>query len=119
MGFRQVEENHIMENVIYNELRSRNFRVDVGTIEVREKNVRKQLEVDFVANRGSSKYYIQSAFAINDDAKREQEIASLRKINDAFKRIIVVKDDIVPQYNEDGFLIVGLYDFLLDPTILE
>lgn len=115
LEFRQTEENHIMENIIYNELRSRGYRVDVGMVEVRKDNKRTQLEVDFVANRGSARYYIQSAFAMPDDAKKEQESAFLKNIDDAFKRIIIVRDDIAPYYDTNGFLVLGLFDFLLKP----
>ena len=123
-GFRQLEESHIMENVIYNELRSRGCRVDVGTWEVKTTNrknetVRKQLEVDFVANRGYERYYIQSAFALPDREKKEQETASLKRIEDSFKKVIIVKDDIMPYKDENGYLIVGLFDFLLDRNCLD
>lgn len=123
-GFRQLEENHIMENVIYNELRSRGCRVDVGIWEVKTTNrknetVRKQLEVDFVANRGYERYYIQSAFALPDREKKEQETASLKRIEDSFKKVIIVKDDIMPYKDENGYLIVGLFDFLLDRDCLD
>lgn len=124
LDFRQQEENHIMENVIYNELRLRGFLVDVGMIDAWKKdknnqNVRRSLEVDFVANKGSQRYYIQSAFAVNDDEKKEQEKASLKAIKDAFKRVVVLRDDIMPYHDENGFLIIGLIDFLLNPTILD
>lgn len=119
LGFRQLEENHIMENVIYNELRSRGMRVDVGVVEVNAGSRRQQLEVDFVANAGSRRYYIQSAFAMPDDRKRAQESASLLRINDSFRRIIVVRDDIAPYHNDLGFLIIGLFDFLLRPDSLD
>ena len=124
LDFRQQEENHIMENVIYNELRLRGFLVDVGMIEAWKKdknnqNVRRSLEVDFVANKGSQRYYIQSAFAVNDDEKKEQEKASLKAIKDAFKRVVVLRDDIMPYHDENGFLIIGLIDFLLNPSILD
>ena len=123
-GFRQLEESHIMENVIYNELRSRGCRVDVGIWEVKTTNrknetVRKQLEVDFVANRGYERYYIQSAFALPDREKKEQETASLKRIEDSFKKVIIVKDDIMPYKDENGYLIVGLFDFLLDRDCLD
>lgn len=124
LDFRQQEENHIMENVIYNELRSRGFLVDVGMIDAWKKdknnqNVRRSLEVDFVANKGSQRYYIQSAFAVNDDEKKEQEKASLKAIKDAFKRVVILRDDIMTYHDENGFLIVGLIDFLLNPNILD
>lgn len=116
LNFRQVEETHIMENVIYNELRSRGYRVDVGLIEVRTPTERKQLEVDFVANKGDRRYYIQSAFSMPNEEKREQEMASLRRINDSFKKVIVVRDNIVSYYDCNGVLIMGLMDFLLNDS---
>ena len=124
LGYRQQEENHIMENIIYNELRSRGYKVDIGMVETRNKDkngnfVRKQLEVDFVVNQGSNRYYIQSAFAMPTKEKEEQEYASLLKINDSFKKIIVVKDDIKPKRNEYGILTIGIMDFLLNPNSLE
>ena len=123
LGFRQQEETHIMENIIYNELRTRGYHVDVGMVEVREpdksgKLVRKQLEVDFVVNQGSQRYYIQSAFAMPTLEKEAQESASLLRIKDSFKKIIIVKDDIKPKRNEDGILTIGLKDFLLDKNSL-
>lgn len=123
LGFRQQEENHIMENIIYNELRIRGFQVDVGMVEIRNldkngKQIRKQLEVDFVVNQGSQRYYIQSAFAMPTVEKRAQEAASLLRIKDSFKKIIVVKDDIKPKRSEDGILTMGLKDFLLDKDSL-
>ena len=119
LSFRQVEENHLMENVIYNELRARGFLVDVGIVPLRQGQRCKQLEVDFVASAGSRRYYIQSAFAMPDDEKRAQERASLRHIPDAFKRIIVVRDDIMAYHDTDGNLLIGLFDFLLHPDSLE
>ena len=124
LNFRQQEENHIMENVIYNELRMRGFLVDVGMIEAWKKdknkqNVRRNLEIDFVANKGNQRYYIQSAFSIPDDEKKEQEEASLKAIKDAFKRIVILRDDIMPYHDEKGFLITGLLDFLLNPNSLD
>lgn len=123
LGFRQQEETHIMENIIYNELRTRGLRVDVGMVETREpdKNgrlIRKQLEVDFVVNQGSQRYYIQSAFAMPTLEKEAQESASLLLINDSFKKIIIVKDDIKPKRNEEGILTIGLKDFLFDKNSL-
>ena len=114
LNFRQVEETHIMENVIYNELRSRGYSVDVGMVEVRTSSERKHLEVDFVANKGDRRYYIQSAYALPDEAKREQELASLKRISDSFKKIIIVRDDIAPYYDDNGVRIMGLMDFLLN-----
>lgn len=124
LDFRQQEETHIMENVIYNELRMRGFLVDVGMIEAWKKDkdnqrVRRNLEIDFVANKGSQRYYIQSAFAISDEEKKEQEEASLKAIRDAFKRVVILRDDIMPYHNDNGFLIIGLLDFLLNPNSLD
>lgn len=113
LNFRQVEETNLMENVIYNELRRCGYSVDVGMIEVRSATQRKQLEVDFVANKGDKRYYIQSAFALPDEQKLEQELASLKKINDSFKKIIITRDDIAPYHDDNGVLIIGLMDFLL------
>lgn len=112
-----------MENVIYNELKMRGFQVDVGVVEQRimdkdGKRVRKQYEVDFVANQGSQRYYIQSAFIMPTDAKERQESASLLNIDDSFKKIIIVKDYIKPKRNEGGIVIIGLIDFLLKPELL-
>lgn len=119
LGFRQLEETHLMENVLYNDLVRRGFDVDVGVVEqnVKDdagKNVRKQLEVDFVVNRGDERYYIQSALTIDDPDKREQEIASLKRIPDSFKKIVVVRDYIKPWQDENGIQYVGIEDFLLD-----
>lgn len=123
LNFRQLEESHIMENVIYNELRMRGFRVDVGIVETREENqegkyVRKQLEVDFVANSGNKRYYIQSALSIPSREKRQQETASFQAIDDSFEKIIIVRDDIMPYIDEKGYRIIGLFDFLLNPNVL-
>lgn len=123
LGFRQIEENHIMENIIYNELRMRGYSVDVGVVETRPvgedgKRIRKQYEVDFVVNRGSQRYYIQSAFIMPTDAKERQESASLLNIDDSFKKIIIVKDYIKPKRNETGIVTIGLMDFLLNPDML-
>lgn len=119
INFRQLEENHTMENIIFNELLLRDFNVDVGLVilnqkDKNEKNIRKQLEVDFVCNKGSKRYYIQSAFAIPDSLKMRQEANSLLRIDDAFKKIIVVKDTPSPWYTEEGILVIGIYDFLLN-----
>ncbi len=124
LGFRQLEENHIMENVVYNELRMRGFLVDVGMVETWKKtkdggNTRNNLEIDFVANKGNMRYYIQSAFAISDEEKREQELASLKNVKDAFKRIVVMRNDIMPYHDDNGFLVIGLLDFLLNPNSLD
>jgi len=123
LGFRQMEQTHIMEYIIYNELMYRGYSVDVGLVETvtHDKNgrpVRKLFEVDFVVNNSDIRYYIQSALAIPDDEKMRQETASFRNIHDSFKRVIVVKDDITPYRDEQGYLIVGLLDFLLDPNVL-
>ena len=119
LGFRQQEENHIMENVIYNDLRRRGFDVDVGVVEYNckddeGKKIRKQLEVDFVVNRGSQRYYIQSAFTVGDPEKRKQETESLRRIPDSFKKIVVVRDDIIPWHDDNGILFIGVEQFLLE-----
>lgn len=124
INFRQLEENHTMENVIYNELIARNFNVDVGIITATGKDndgksVRKQFEVDFVCNKGSKRYYIQSAFSIPDREKMEQESNSLLRIDDSFKKIIVVKDIPAPTYTEDGILVISVYDFLLNSNSLD
>lgn len=124
INFRQLEENHTMENIIYNELIARNFNVDVGIITATGKDndgksVRKQLEVDFVCNKGSKRYYIQSAFSIPDREKMEQESNSLLRIDDSFKKIIVVKDLPAPTYTEDGILVISVYDFLLNSNSLD
>ena len=124
INFRQMEENHTMENVIYNELLTRGYNVDVGLVIVNQKNklgksIRKQLEVDFVCNKGSKRYYIQSAFAISDNEKMEQEENSLRRIGDSFKKIIIMKDVPAPWYTEEGILVVSVYDFLLRVDSLE
>ena len=123
LNFRQVEETHIMENIIYNDLLRRGFNVDVGVMEyfpnVEGKTTRVQLEVDFVVNRGNLRYYIQSAFAINSEEKKEQERSSLKRIDDSFKKIIIVRDNIVPRYDEYGIYYVGIRDFLLMDDFLE
>lgn len=123
LDFRQIEETHLMENIIYNELRYRVYNVDVGFVETRE-NIdgtlkRKQLEIDFVANQGNKRYYIQSAYDIPNEEKMKQETKSLDNIDDSFKKIIVVRNSIKPRRNEKGYLIVGLKEFLLDPNSLE
>ena len=123
LGFRQVEENHIMENIVFNELKMRGYKVDVGIVESREKNksgsmVRKQYEVDFVANLGSNRYYLQSAFNIPDEEKRKQEKASLLKIDDSFKKIILVKDVMNVSRDNDGIITMSVYDFLLNQNSL-
>ena len=124
LGLRQQEGTHIMENIIYNELRRRGCKVDVGMVEQRfvdndGKWQRKQLEVDFVVNEGNQRYYIQSALALPDEEKRKQEMGSLLRIHDSFKKIIIVKDDIKPWRDENGILTMGLLDFLMNADSLE
>lgn len=124
LNFRQVEETHAMENVIFNELKVRGYNVDVGIVPVSGKDrtgksVRKQLEIDFVCNRGSKRYYIQSAFSMQDEEKEKQEQRSLLSTGDGFKKIIITKDALAPLYNEDGILVMSIFDFLLDPHSLE
>lgn len=124
LGFRQVEETHLMENIIYNELRMRGFRVDVGMVQKRERDpngvmTKKQLEVDFVASLGSKKYYIQSAYILPDAEKMKQEKASLINIKDSFKKVIIVKDVINVKHDEDGVEYINIYDFLLQDNSLE
>ena len=124
LDMRQQEETHIMENIIYNELITRGYSVDVGMVEIRKpdkdgKWSRTQLEVDFIACLGSKKYYVQSALSIPDREKEIQESRSLMNINDSFKKIIIVKDHIMPRRNEDGILTIGLFDFLLKENSLD
>ena len=120
LDFRQSEEiSHIMENVIYIELKKRGYNVDVGTVEVREGNVRKQLEVDFVANKGNNKIYIQSALEMKTPEKVQQEQKSLINVNDFFKKIIIVGDNIKRSRYDNGIIIMGIHDFLLDFNSLE
>lgn len=123
LNFRQVEENHIMENVIFNELKIRGYSVDVGVVESKEtvdgKRRLKQLEIDFVANKGSKKYYIQSAYEMPTEEKLIQEKRSLVKVGDSFKKIVVVKDNISPQTDENGIVTMGLINFLLDQNSLD
>ncbi|MBR1635817.1 MAG: ATP-binding protein [Lachnospiraceae bacterium] len=121
LNFRQYEETHIMENVIYNELIYRGYNVDVGVVQVRSNdgNKKKQLEVDFVANQGNKRYYIQSAFALPDQEKMDQEQASLIKISDSFKKIIVVNSNTPVWRNDKGILVMNLYDFLLNEDSLD
>lgn len=124
INFRQFEQTHSMENVIYNELRMRGYRVDVGVVPIAEKDqngkvTRKQLEVDFVCNLAFGRYYIQSVYSLPDEAKRAQEIRPFRKIDDSFKKVIITKDIVQPYYDDFGILIVNIYDFLLEPQILE
>lgn len=124
LNFRQQEENHLMENVLYNDLCARGFSVDVGVVEhngtdVAGKKVRSQLEVDFVCNRGDRRYYVQSAWSMDSEEKRAQETASLRKIDDSFKKVVVVKDPIVPWHDDKGILYVGVEQFLLDERAID
>ena len=124
LNFRQIEETHSMENIIYNELRIRGFNVDVGVIVQNGKDengssIRKQLEIDFVCNKASKRYYIQSAYAIPDEAKLMQEQRPLMLTGDFFKRIIITRDTPVPHYNESGILNMSIYDFLLNKNSLD
>ena len=124
LGFRQVEETHLMENIIYNELRSRGYSVDVGVVEKRGtdengKEYKNQLEIDFVANLGSKRYYVQSAFSMPTEEKRIQEKASLVNVKDSFKKIIIVKDVMNVTRDEDGITTMSIYDFLLKENSLE
>ena len=119
LNFRQNEENHIMENIIYNDLIVKGFDVDVGVVEYNFKDengkkIRSNLEIDFVANKGNQRIYVQSAFSIPDEIKREQEISSLRRVKDSFKKIVVVKDNIIPWYDANGILFIGIDNFLLN-----
>ena len=118
INFRQMEENHIMENIIYNELLSRGYNVDVGVVEVREKNIRKQLEVDFVCNQSDKRFYVQVALNLDTREKTIQEEKSLLNINDNFKKIIIVKGNILKWYTEEGILVIGLEEFLLNKNSL-
>ena len=124
LGFRQLEQTHLMENVLYSDLVRRGLDVDVGVVEYnataeRGKKIRKQLEVDFVVNRGSDRYYIQSALSVADPEKREQEIASLLRIPDSFRKIVVVKDYMRPWTDDHGIQYVGVESFLLDEGLLK
>lgn len=123
INFKQPEETHIMENVIYLELKKRGFNVDVGVIEIKEKKendfIYKQLEIDFIANKGNNNIYIQSAFNMPSVNKTEQEERSLLKINDLFKKIIIVKDYIKRTRDENGIITMSIFDFLLDPNSLD
>jgi predicted AAA+ superfamily ATPase len=124
LNFRQTEPSHLMENVIYNELRVRGFNVDVGVVPVQLRKgdgsrERKQFEVDFVCNMGSRRYYIQSAYRMPDEEKMKQEEASLRNIDDSFKKIIIVGEDTPVLRNEAGITTIGIYDFLLNENSLD
>ncbi len=124
INFRQMEVTHSMENVIYNELRMRGYNVDVGNLTIVEngkdaKAVKKQLEVDFICSKGSKKYYIQSAYLLETEEKAEQELRPLLKIRDSFKKIVITSNTPKPFYNEDGILLMNVYDFLLNAESLE
>ena len=124
IDFRQIENTHIMENIIYNELRYRGYNVDVGMVEAREKasdgkDIRKQLEIDFVANSGSKRYYIQSAYSIPDESKWQQETRSFDKTHDAFKKIVIVERSTKPRMTEKGYVLMGIKEFLLNPNSLD
>lgn len=124
LNFRQIEETHAMENIIFNELKVRGYNVDVGVVVMNEvdkngKKIRKQLEVDFVCNKGSKRFYIQSAYALPDKEKMEQEQRSLVNTGDGFKKIIITKDAVAPLYNDEGILVMSVFDFLLNPDSME
>lgn len=124
LNFRQQEENHIMENVIFNELMVREYDVDVGVVEYHcqdgnGRKMRAQLEVDFVANKGSRRYYIQSALSVDSEEKKAQEINSLLRVPDSFKKIVVVKDDIMPWHDDNGILYLGIEQFLLEENAVD
>ena len=124
LGFRQVEETHLMENVVFNELKARGYQVDVGVVPIRRltedgKRERVQLEIDFIATLGSKKYYLQSAFSLPDEDKVKQEKAPLLNVHDSFKKIIIVKDITKPQRDENGIVTINLYDFLLNENSLD
>ena len=124
LNFRQIEETHAMENVVFNELKIRGWNVDVGVVVSNETNkkgakARRQLEIDFVCNKGSKRCYIQSAFALPDEHKRAQEQRPLLMTGDGFKKIIVSRDALAPLYNEQGILVMNVFDFLLNPNSLE
>lgn len=118
INFRQDEHTHIMENVIYNELKTRGYKVDVGNLDVYEKDKRKQLEVDFICSIGSRKIYIQSAYVLPTKEKEEQEIRPFKNINDSFQKILITSNTNKPYYTEDGILVMNVYDFLLKPELL-
>lgn len=124
INFRQIEKTHIMENIIYTELRKRGFNVDVGIVEKRKidengKKDYKQLEIDFVANKGSDKYYIQSAYSIEDNNKKEQELQSLLNIGDNFKKMVIVYDSFIKWQDDNGIIYISIYDFLLNENSLK
>ncbi|MDO5435633.1 MAG: ATP-binding protein [Clostridia bacterium] len=124
LNFRQIEPSHIMENIIYNELRYRGYNVDVGSVEARERDtdnreVKKLLEIDFIANQGSKRYYLQSAYDIPDSAKYVQETNSYSHVKDSFKKILIIGQSMKPRHDENGYLTLGIREFLLDPDSLE
>jgi predicted AAA+ superfamily ATPase len=123
LNFRQTEENHVMENIIYNELKVRGYQIDVGVVEYYAptsdgKRNKRQLEVDFIATKGSQKYYVQSAFSVRSSDKAKQEERPLLNIGDSFKKVIVVRENIKVRRNEDGITMIGIYNFLLDEDSL-
>lgn len=119
LNFRQLEENHIMENVIYLELARQGFNVDVGVVEINESNKRKQLEIDFVCNQGNKRYYIQSALNLETREKTIQEVRPFINISDGFKKVIIVKGEVTPWYTEEGILVVGMINFLTNSSCLD
>lgn len=124
LNFRQLEETHLMENAVYNELCMRGYSVDVGVVEINErqadgKYVRKQIEIDFVCNRSDERIYVQSAFSIPTTEKRLQEERPLRNVDDGFRKVIVTKDNVVRHHDENGVLIMGLQEFLMDERSVE
>ena len=118
VNYRQHDEGHIMENIIYIELRKRGYNVDVGMVETRSNNEYKQLEVDFIANKGNNKYYIQSSLSLANEQVAKREKKSLMKIHDSFKKFVIVRDDITPYRDDYGIITMGIFDFLLDPDSL-
>lgn len=124
LSFRQTEENHLMENIIYNEMRYRRFLVDVGNVNIRVKNEKGELqrvilEVDFVCNLGSRRYYLQSAYKLPDEEKMKQEKRSLTQISDSFKKIVIVGGRTKLQRDEQGIVLMGIYEFLADEKLLD
>ncbi len=124
LGFRQIEENHLMENIVYNELLSRGYSVDEGFVnkdgkDAGGKTSRARLEVDFVATRSPDRYYVQSALSVNDPEKRAQETRSLERVGDFFRKLVVVKGAMRPRRDEKGITFIGIRDFLLDPQSLD
>lgn len=120
LSFRQLDRGHVMENVIYNELRQHGFLVDVGDVEARSPNgTRVHLEVDFIANKGARRYYIQSAYQLPDSQKEEQEKRSLLLIGDSFKKILIVSGHCPPMFDDHGILTIGLFQFLANPNVIE